>query len=107
MVGPTSEYKVYLKLKKDIDEGRKAESVWFKEKREVYKDIFIQPSAPLANAWATFWSIRLTKFDDNTIIHQDILAYQSLMRIDLLPQEVNLITTFDSCYYHNIAKYKK
>lgn len=107
MVGPTTEYKAYLKVKTDIDAGRKQPNNWFHEKDAIYKDMFIEPSPYLYNAWATFWDIRTTKFDETPITHQDILAYITLMKKDMLPQEVSICTTFDTYYYKYLAKYKK
>lgn len=108
-VGSSSEYKHYLKIKKDIALGLVPESLveGFKDMEKLYEHVNYIPPSFLSTAWATYWEIRGTKSIDNPVNHLDILAYQQVMRIQLLPSEVKTIFWWDTIYYKYYNKFSR
>lgn len=103
-----SEYKHYLKMRGEYEAG-KLKPVFhplFLEMHEKYRFVSYRPPYILKNAWATYWDVRNTKAVETPITHQDILAYITLMRRELLPIEVELIFGWDDCYYKYYHKYR-
>lgn len=104
-----SEYKHYIKMKGEYESG-KLKPVFhplFLEMHEDYRFVNYTPPYILKNAWATYWDVRNTKLAKTPVTHQDVLAYITLMRRELLPTEVDLIFIWDDCYYKYYSQYNQ
>lgn len=101
--GDTTEYTAYQNLKKAKDAGllnpafHKAFDK-LEQKFQKWTHSF-KPHPLMRFAWGAFWDIRLTKPFEHPITYPDIQAYCQMMRIDLSPEEVRLITGWDRVYY--------
>lgn len=103
--GNTTEYSAYENLKKAKDAGLLDPSFYqafdkLEHKFQKWTHHF-KPHPMMRLAWGAYWDIRLTKPFERPVTYIDIQAYCQMMRIDLLPEEVRLITGWDRVYYKN------
>jgi len=107
MVGSSTEYKHYLKIKKDIKAGLVPKEFLsgFQELEDKYKFVEYAPPYFIKKAWDINQEIRSVKPFESPINYTDLYHYQQMMRIEISPSEVRLILLWDTLWYKYYNKY--
>lgn len=106
-VGSSTEYKHYLKIKKDIQAGLVPKEILsgFAEMEERYKYVEYSPPSFLKKVWDIFNEVRMVCPYEHPINYSDLLAYQTLMRVEISPHDVRLVMLWDTFWYKYYNKY--